>query len=263
MKKLLLFLLSLLFVLSITACDSVMDTETDKEEILVGNILSLSFFSSDDINLKVGENKSNSYVLVTVRKRADFSPDDVEFISEDSNVATIEFKNDALTVYLYYKVTAVGGGETYVYAKAKDGDAVSDKIKVIVEGEPYSASAETIPETTEPPVIEETEAPPPPSPETAAEVESVLKLVSVTTPCENGSNATVTIIGKPNTEYKISVYYSTKASDAQGLEPKISDNNGNVSWTWKVGANTTAGEHEIKISGGGETIKTTFTTYKG
>jgi hypothetical protein len=44
-----------------------------------------------------------------------------------------------------------------------------------------------------------------------------------------GSNATLSIKGKPNTKYSIEVYYSTKASEAKGLSPQVSDSSGNVS----------------------------------
>ena len=68
---------------------------------------------------------------------------------------------------------------------------------------------------------------------------------------EAGSNATVTIQGEPNTEYKIHIYYDSGESTAQGLEPKTSDANGVVTWEWKVGANTTPGTHAITVEGGG------------
>lgn len=75
-----------------------------------------------------------------------------------------------------------------------------------------------------------------------------------------GETAALTIKGKPNTQYSIEVYYSTKASEAKGLESKASDSTGSVTWTWKVGTNTTPGKHQIKVVGGGETIETSFTT---
>jgi|GEM_PF-162333 len=79
---------------------------------------------------------------------------------------------------------------------------------------------------------------------------------------QNGSTATLSITGKPNTEYSISVYYSSGASKADGLEAKTSESNGKVSWTWKIGANTKAGTHRIVIDGGGEKIETSITTTK-
>ncbi len=68
------------------------------------------------------------------------------------------------------------------------------------------------------------------------------------------------IKGTPNTEYSNKVYYPSGASSAAGLENKISDKDGFVSWSWKVGGKTKAGEHNIEISGGGQTLETVFTT---
>jgi hypothetical protein len=77
-----------------------------------------------------------------------------------------------------------------------------------------------------------------------------------------GSKAILSIKGKPNTKYSIEVYYSTKASEAKGLSPQVSDSSGNVSWEWKVGPKTKAGKHRIVIQGGGDKIETYFTTTK-
>lgn len=87
-----------------------------------------------------------------------------------------------------------------------------------------------------------------------------LKVLYVTSPVGRNEKASLTIQGKPNTEYSISVFYSTAASTADGLENKVSDSNGKVTWTWKVGGRTKAGSHDITISGGGETVRTSFTT---
>lgn len=257
--------------------DSELNESTEPEY----NITELAFSSEKDVELKAGRDDSG-YVLASVRDRDEFTPEDVIFVSENEEVATIEYTHDALTVYLYYDITGIGDGETYVYAKAAEGDAVSEKIRVVVEGgnvtaeipasEPETEPEETPePKQTEPSEPQQTEPAPeteaptvPAAPEvTETEPETVLKLVSVTSPVSRNENATLTIIGKPNTEYKISVYYSTSASTASGLEKKTSDANGDVSWTWKVGGKTNAGEHRIVISGGDEKIETSFTTTEG
>ncbi len=88
-----------------------------------------------------------------------------------------------------------------------------------------------------------------------------LKLVDVTkNTVKVNETATLTINGKPNTPYTISVFYTSGASEAKGLEKKTSDASGNVTWTWKVGANTNPGKHRIVINGGGERIETSFVT---
>ena len=87
-----------------------------------------------------------------------------------------------------------------------------------------------------------------------------ISLISVTSPVGRNEMSTVRIKGKPNTEYKIKVYYSTTASSAAGLEPKQSDGDGFVEWTWKVGPKTKAGDHRIVISGGDSKLETSFET---
>ena len=92
--------------------------------------------------------------------------------------------------------------------------------------------------------------------DTPKELEIVV--VSLTSPIEAGKSATVEIIGEPETEYDITVRYSSGESSAKGLEPKHSDGDGRVSWTWKVSANVKPGEYSIEITSGDASYKTTF-----
>lgn len=80
-----------------------------------------------------------------------------------------------------------------------------------------------------------------------------LELISITSPIKRGNNANLKIKGAPNTEYHISVIYSSKESTAKGLENQISDSNGYASWTWKVGSSTKVGTYKVTITGGGQT----------
>lgn len=126
---------------------------------------------------------------------------------------------------------------------------------------PTEATSETVATDTGKTASSETASPETTASETAGTVESReptgISLDYLTTPIKINAKATVRIKGKPNTEYKISVFYSSAASTAKGLETKISDGDGMVSWTWKVGARTKEGDFKIVIRGGGET----FTTY--
>lgn len=81
-----------------------------------------------------------------------------------------------------------------------------------------------------------------------------IQLKSITTPVSRGQKASVEIIGKPNTEYTISVIYSSGPSQASGLEPAVSDENGYLCWTWRVGASTALGTKEIRITDGVSTL---------
>lgn len=85
-----------------------------------------------------------------------------------------------------------------------------------------------------------------------------IRLVSYTSKVRSGDEAYITVMGKPNTEYKIIVKYTSGASSARGLEPKISDADGKVTWTWKVSANVISGEYSIEIKSADASYKTTF-----
>ena len=49
-------------------------------------------------------------------------------------------------------------------------------------------------------------------------------------------------------KFDITFHYKSGPSKAKGLDPKTSDGNGNCSWTWKVGTNTTPGDWKITIT---------------
>ncbi|MFT3952743.1 MAG: DUF4236 domain-containing protein [Oscillospiraceae bacterium] len=74
-----------------------------------------------------------------------------------------------------------------------------------------------------------------------------------------GESATLSFVGKPTTEYHITVYYASGASSAAGLDAKTSDSDGNVSWTWKIGVRTAAGTYRADVSDGNKTDTFDFT----
>lgn len=62
---------------------------------------------------------------------------------------------------------------------------------------------------------------------------------------------TITVKGNPNTEYTISVKYkSGHESKANGLGKAMSDADGNVSWTWRIGSRTGLGKATFTVSDG-------------
>ena len=89
------------------------------------------------------------------------------------------------------------------------------------------------------------------------EAPTPISFTDYTTEIDAGGEAHVTIHAAPNTEYDITVTYQS-GSKADGLSPQITDDNGNTTWTWKVGTNTTPGEHEITVRGGGTSFSATF-----
>jgi len=72
----------------------------------------------------------------------------------------------------------------------------------------------------------------------------------------HGQNATLQVKTAPNTSCSIEVDYKSGPSTAAGLVPKTSDGAGNVSWTWKVGANTTLGAWPITVTCGSASAQT-------
>lgn len=83
-------------------------------------------------------------------------------------------------------------------------------------------------------------------------------VVSLTSPIVRGQDAKITVKGKPDVEYIIKVIYKSGPSKAKGLEPKTSELNGMVTWTWKVSAQTTAGSWSIEITGGESALTVPF-----
>jgi micrococcal nuclease len=84
------------------------------------------------------------------------------------------------------------------------------------------------------------------------------RLVRVTSPISPGSDATLVAQVRPARRCRITVYYKSGPSVAQGLYPKR-PHNGRVSWTWMVGTNTTPGRWPIQVScGSAGSFRTSF-----
>jgi hypothetical protein len=70
----------------------------------------------------------------------------------------------------------------------------------------------------------------------------------------------VTVHGKANTQYYIEVNYKSGPSTSKDLNPKISDSNGDITWTWKVGRNSSAGTFDIIVKDDeGKSVKVEWT----
>jgi hypothetical protein len=63
----------------------------------------------------------------------------------------------------------------------------------------------------------------------------------------------------PNAQCSVEVDYASGPSTAAGLADKTSNSAGAVSWTWKVGANTTRGAWPITVTCGSATTSTHIT----
>lgn len=81
-----------------------------------------------------------------------------------------------------------------------------------------------------------------------------VKFVSVSSPVPRGGTATVTIQTRARTPCVITVFYRSGPSKAAGLIPKMADEHGRITWTWKVGTRTTPGNWLIRVECGEEDI---------
>lgn len=113
--------------------------------------------------------------------------------------------------------------------------------------------------TTQPPTESATQptTQPPTEPATQPANEGITFVAWPQTISRN-ETGTVTIKGKPNTSYTITVYYKSGSSSADGLGTKTSDGNGYVTWNWKIGGRTSFGTFKIVVSGGGDSQSVTF-----
>jgi competence protein ComEC len=154
------------------------------------------------------------------------------------------------------------------------GTDVNGTIIVTTDGNTYKVSP-TTGQPRGPPSVQPTSSPtssPAIAPATTPSVVAPsslalsLEVTSVTSPVAPGANATLLANTFPSASCTITVYYKSGPSTASGLTPKTADANGNVSWTWKVGTNTTPGNWRISVTaskdGQSVTKETTFTVGK-
>ncbi|MDQ3706394.1 MAG: hypothetical protein M3437_14490 [Chloroflexota bacterium] len=73
------------------------------------------------------------------------------------------------------------------------------------------------------------------------------------------SNATATVKTAPNGTCTLTVQYKSGPSKAAGVGTRKANAAGVVSWTWKVGGNTTKGTWPVIITCGATTLRTSVT----
>ncbi len=113
---------------------SLMDkTATTSEPIISPvNITRLSFSRTEDISLKTGESATFGFLNIQADNPDALLMEDIELISDDPAVAEISFSATKPASSLSCKVVSISAGQTIVYARAKNSDAISEKIKVNV-----------------------------------------------------------------------------------------------------------------------------------
>src|SRR5712692_4147372 len=82
----------------------------------------------------------------------------------------------------------------------------------------------------------------------ARAVDLLITLISVTSPAAPFTDATLTVSTAPEANCSIVVHYKSGPSRAKGLVPKVASSSGRVSWTWRVGSNTTPGRWPIVVT---------------
>lgn len=85
-----------------------------------------------------------------------------------------------------------------------------------------------------------------------------LTVVSSTLNVSPGSMASIKVKTKPGAQGQITVEYSSGASKSKSLYPKTADSQGYITWTWKVGSTTKAGDWPVTITADGKTIQLTL-----
>ena len=76
----------------------------------------------------------------------------------------------------------------------------------------------------------------------------LITLISVTSPAAPFTDATLTVSTAPGANCSVVVNYKSGPSRAKGLVPKVASSSGRVSWTWRVGSNTTPGRWPIVVT---------------
>ena len=121
----------------ISSCNKSTQSQTQVSQSPTTNItgFSYSYGSPSEVELTAGESYERGWIQPSYNRRGyEFSADDVIFVSDNPEVATMTLTNVSLVSYMYFRIDAVSAGETYVYAASLDGSVISDKIHVIVNG---------------------------------------------------------------------------------------------------------------------------------
>lgn len=141
-----------------------------------------------------------------------------------------------------------------LYSEETSESGITTETSIVTETSESDITTETgiITETADTTITTEIETDPPEL------SQGTLVLVSLTESVKRGNMATISVKGLPNTEYSITVTYSS-VSTAKGLENKVSDGEGNISWSWRVGSRTKPGKYKIEIQCQSEKMTVYFT----
>lgn len=99
-------------------------------------------------------------------------------------------------------------------------------------------------------------SPTPPAAKSPVPAQTAVRFLNAPLTLSRGSYATLQVKTAPNKSCSIEVDYKSGPSTAAGLGVKTSDAAGSVSWTWKVGTNTTRGSWPIIVTCGNGSAQT-------
>lgn len=99
------------------------------------------------------------------------------------------------------------------------------------------------------------------SPSGESSVQPASELIITTHPgtVRRNGTARVAVQTAAGVSCSIVVTYKSGPSSASGLSSKTTDSQGNASWSWRVGSNTTPGTWPVSITCGGQTVETSVT----
>ncbi len=245
MKKVIILILSLLLICSFSGCNNEPPAVTDADDDI-----SVSIIMSE---MEMGKDEAQNFLGFLKTLGLDDEIDNI-YYDEDGDEAFYKIWYGLNYMKIFYDgddIVKVVKNTKQIFPRPESdtettkSPASETPLKPVESKEPESNGIELSAKPTEAPTA-------PPS-------DMQIVVVSLTSPITRGKKAALTIRGIPNTEYDISVIYASGESSAAGLEPKISDRNGEVSWSWRVGNSVKPGDYLIRITSGENVYETTFT----
>lgn len=85
-----------------------------------------------------------------------------------------------------------------------------------------------------------------------------MRVMGEKTVIRRGEEGSVAMVGRPNTAYTISSTYQIGNQVRSAYQTKTSDADGRVVWRWTVNTQTQPGTYMLFISGGGESIQSSY-----
>ena len=137
-----------------TPSDSPVTEAVYEDTSITSNSNNISGFSDSNTDNEIEIDKYEVYTSMwfkpNVSVTSDISNDDVLFVSDNPEIATIRFDRSTYGNYWYVAIEGISEGDTYVYVTSLDGTVESDHIHVIVNS---VTEVETINITTESPTV--------------------------------------------------------------------------------------------------------------